>query len=123
MQDNTKLWFTNTDVWIDFLNPQTAYLGITSFASECFKNCQSLEIASVGKAMKQGDILASVYSVASDGDIFCPFDCYIEDINTELSENPNLLMENPYRNWVAKVTVQGDTSHLLSYEEYLKLVK
>lgn len=123
MQDNTKLCFTRTDEWIDFIDEGIAYIGISGFASECCQKCQSLDAPETGKELKRGEILASVHCSGSDGDIRAPFDCRVLEVNMDVLENPNLLLENPYQNWVAKLAHQADAASLLSYEEYMKAVK
>lgn len=123
MQDTSKLYFTPTDEWIHFLGEDRAFLGVSGYGSEFMKDCLSIPFPEVGKNFSKGDLMMSLHSTSINGDIYAPFDCVVLECNKEVQENPNLLVENAYQNWILKVELLGTASQLLSYEEYLKALR
>lgn len=96
------------DLWIE-IDGKTAILGITqSFLEEAgditFVNFQIKK----GDIVKEGDILASLETVKSVVEIKSPIGGKILEVNEEVSENPDLINNDPEKTYLVKIEVTED---------------
>ncbi len=99
---------TIRDLWID-LNGNIASLGLTrSFLEESgditFVNFQVRE----GDPIKEGDVLASLETVKSVVEVRSPISGKVLKVNEKVSEDPDLINEDPEKVYLAKIEVAED---------------
>ncbi|HLR34128.1 MAG TPA: glycine cleavage system protein GcvH, partial [Tissierellales bacterium] len=70
------------------------------------------------------EALGAVESVKAASDIFMPVSGEIIEVNEDLLDEPALLNEDPYENWIVKIKVadKSELDNLMSSEDYKKFL-
>lgn len=104
----------------------TVIVGISDYAQDSLGDVVFVELPEVGSSMSQGDAFGVVESVKAASDVFVPVSGEITEVNEELSDNPELINEDPFgKGWIIKIQA-SDESELdglmdaQAYEEYTK---
>ena len=103
----------------------TATLGITWFAQDQLGEVVFFEPPQVGTQIRKDAPYAEVESVKAVSDVIAPVSGEIVEVNSELSDRPELINEAPYDGgWLVKVKLSDPTEvdELLdagAYEELL----
>ncbi|AHC13457.1 glycine cleavage system protein GcvH [Salinispira pacifica] len=104
----------------------TVVVGISDYAQDSLGDVVFVELPEVGSSMSQGDAFGVVESVKAASDVFVPVSGEITEVNEELSDNPELINEDPFgKGWIIKIQA-SDVSELDglmdadAYEEYTK---
>lgn len=121
-----KLYYSKEHEWLRLENKE-AVIGITDYAQKQLHEIVYVEIQRKGTEIKQLQTMGTVESVKSVSDIFSPTTGKITQVNTELSDKPELLNQDPYgKGWLAKVEVtdpKKDLAKLLTSQEYAEYIK
>lgn len=105
---------------------KTAFVGITKYATDALGDATYVELPEVGTEIAQGESLGSIESVKSASEIYQPADGTVEEINTNLEENPGVVNEDPMGDgWLVKMKLgEGvnveQVEGLMSLEQYEK---
>jgi len=69
-----------------------------------------------------GDALCSIESVKAASDVYSPVSGKVVDANESLEEEPGLLNQDPYKNWIALIEMANpeEVDALLDAESYAK---
>ena len=125
----TELKYTSDHEWIKVVSPTEALVGITDFAQGELGELVYIEVNTVGKTLKKGDIFGTVEAVKTTSDLFLPVNGKILEFNDAISEkggdNPGLINEDPYdKGWIVRLemTDPSDVDDLLSSEAYASLL-
>ncbi len=115
------LYYTKDHEWVR-VEGDYAYIGITDFAQHHLGNIVYVDLPEAGTELSAGDTLGVVESVKAASDIFIPVDGTVEEANEALSDNPELLNQDAYENWMVKVTLtnKAQLDELLNDEAYQK---
>lgn len=107
-----------------YFEENTATIGITSFASKELGDIVFVEIEKpLNQLIQANEQFGIVEAVKTVSDLFLPISGEIIEINQNILDNPSLINENPYENWIVKVKlVNNDRTGLLSASEYKKLI-
>jgi glycine cleavage system H protein len=97
-----------------------AVVGITDFAQDALGDVVFVDLPQVGKAVEAGSAVAVVESVKTASDIYAPVAGEILEVNSALSDKPELINQSPYgEGWLFKMRVNpADLNGLLSAVEY-----
>ena len=112
--------------WIQSEDGSPATMGITDFAQEQLGDVVYLDLPQMGARLEQAGKLGEVESVKAVSDIYSPVSGEVVEINEALSENPELVNEDPYDGgWLVRILVQDPTELELlltadQYEAFLK---
>jgi glycine cleavage system H protein len=115
-----ELKYTSDHEWVR-IEGNTATVGITDFAQGELGDIVFVDINTVGKELKTGDIFGTVEAVKTVSDLFLPLNGTIAEVNPGLESNPEAVNTDPYGDgWMVKVTIADgtDTSELLDAEAY-----
>jgi glycine cleavage system H protein len=119
-----KLRYTKDHEWIS-LEGNVATVGITDFAQKELGDIVYVEVETIGKALKAGDVFGTVEAVKTVSDLFLPVDGTITEVNPALPNSPELVNTDPYeKGWMVKMTVDNaaDFEALLTASVYEELV-
>ena len=116
------LMYTKTHEWIK-LEDHKATLGLTDYAQKHLGQIVFVDLPNVGENIDELGQLAEVESVKAVSEVYSPVSGKVVEINEDLLDNPGLINEEPYENWLATIEMNGPlvTSNLLNPEEYEKL--
>ena len=96
------------------LEGDTLTLGLTQFAVNALTDVTYVEMKKAGTKFSAGEIVGEVESVKTTSDVYCFVSGEIIEVNTTLSDKPDLLNSDPYtKGWLIKVKV-ADKSGLSS---------
>ena len=123
MEFPAELKYTKDHEWIK-IEGNKATIGITEFAQRELGDIVYIDIPSVGKEVSKEDVFGTVEAVKTVSDLFIPLTATVDEVNSLLDKQPELVNSDPYGDgWMVKVTLAdtGDTEGLLSAEEYKAL--
>lgn len=116
------LKYTKDHEWLR-LEGSNAYIGITDFAQGELGDVVFIDITTLGKDLKQGEIFGTVEAVKTVSDLFMPVTGKVLEINPNIESNPESVNKDPYASgWMIKISVTNplEVVQLLSAEEYQK---
>jgi len=121
--DNLK--YTKDHEWVQ-VDGNTITVGITDFAQGELGDIVYVEIETTGEEVAQGDIFGTIEAVKTVSDLFMPISGVVEEINSGLEDNPEVINEDCYgKGWMVKIKVTGDGSELddlLSSNDYKEVI-
>ena len=105
----SSLRYTKDHEWIK-LDGNTATIGITDYAQRELGDIVYVEVETVGKSLKAGDVFGTVEAVKTVSDLFLPVDGKITELNKDLANSPESVNNDPYgAGWMIKMTVNNPT--------------
>ena len=119
-----NLRYTKDHEWVK-IDGDEATVGITDFAQRELGDIVYVEIESVGKDLKAGEIFGTVEAVKTVSDLYLPLSGTVNEVNPNLNSNPEAVNNDPYgEGWMIKMKVSNlaDVDGLLSAQAYQKLV-
>lgn len=116
-----ELLYTNDHEWVK-VEGERAYIGITDFAQHALGSIVFVELPEVDSEFNSGDSFGTIESVKAASDAFIPLDGKIVEINENLVDDPALLNEDPYENWMICIEVSNKSQleALMKAEDYEK---
>jgi len=121
----SELKYTKDHEWLKMVDDKTALIGVTDFAQRELGDIVFVDINTVGKTLNAEEIFGTVEAVKTVSDLFLPVAGKIVEVNNAISNNPELVNNDPYgEGWMAKIEVNdaADLSNLLSAEAYEQMV-
>ncbi len=97
-------YYVESHEWI-LIEDDIAYIGITDYAQEELGDIVYVEAEAEGKEFEQGEIFGSVESVKMASDLYMPVDGEILEFNESLEDEPELINNDAYENWIIKIRV------------------
>lgn len=115
-----NLRYTSDHEWIS-LEGDIATIGITDFAQRELGDIVYVEVETIGKILEAGATFGTVEAVKTVSDLFLPVSGTILELNSALSNEPELVNNDPYgKGWMVKMKVDNpaDVSALLDAAAY-----
>lgn len=96
------------------------YVGITDFAQEQLGNVVYVDMPEVEDEVTAGEEFGAVESVKAASDLISPVSGVIVEINEALEDEPELINQNAFENWIMKVKLSDpdELNSLLSATDY-----
>ncbi|MDT7919270.1 MAG: glycine cleavage system protein GcvH [Meiothermus sp.] len=115
----SELKYTKTHEWVR-LEGDVAVVGITDFAQDALGDVVFVDLPQVGKKVEAAAAVAVVESVKTASDIYAPLSGEIIEVNSALSDKPELINQSPYgEGWLFKMKFNPESANgLLSAAEY-----
>lgn len=119
-----KLFYTEEHEWVAFSeDKKVATVGITDFAQDQLGDIVFVGLPEIGDVVNMGDSLADIESVKSVSDIYAPVSGKVVEVNEALLDQPELVNEAPYDQWLFKIEEVSDIQeNLLQKEAYENLM-
>ena len=90
------------------INENTAIIGISVNAADELGDITFIELPEVGKEVKSGDVLCTLESVKSAGDVYSPLTGKVIEVNKNLEEKPELMNDDPEgEGWICKIELNN----------------
>lgn len=98
----------------------TAVIGITDFAQKSMGSIVYVDMPEEDDEVSRDEEFGAVESVKAASDLYSPVSGVVTGRNAELDDEPGLLNENPYANWIIKVhmTDPSETEGLMDAAAY-----
>ena len=120
----TGLKYAETHEWVK-VEGEFAFIGISDYAQHELGDVVYVDLPGEGEYITKGEDFGAVESTKAASDLIAPVSGCVEEVNTALDDTPELLNEDPYKNWMLKVKL-ADASELDSlmdapaYEDFTK---
>lgn len=116
------LKFTASHEWVRDNGDGSVTIGISEHAQQMLGDVVFVELPEENSDVEAGESFSLVESVKAASDIYSPVSGTIIEINEELSDNPELINDEPYEGgWIAKIELSEpeQLDDLISAEDYL----
>lgn len=120
-----ELKYTREHEWVRDEGNGEYTVGITEHAQETLGDMVFVDLPDVGHVVEAGDDCAVVESVKAASDIYAPMSGEIIAVNTDLSDSPELVNEQPYQEgWIFRIRMsdEADLDDLIDADTYLALI-
>lgn len=100
-------------------------IGITFYAQDQLGELVFIEVPDAGASVEAGEAFGEIESRKSVSDLYAPVSGTIKEVNTEVTDAPETINEDPYgKGWVALIELsdKGELDNLLTAAEYKELV-
>src|SRR4026208_633645 len=102
-----NLRYTKDHEWIS-LDGNMATIGITDFAQRELGDIVYVEVDTIGKDLRAGDVFGTVEAVKTVSDLFLPVNGTVTELNPGLANSPESVNSDPYgEGWMVKMTVKN----------------
>lgn len=118
------LKYAESHEWVK-VEGDIAVIGISDFAQHSMGDLSYVDMPSVGDEVAAGEEFGAVESVKAASDLISPVSGTVIEVNEALEDEPELLNEDSYANWIIKVQMSepGEVDSLLDAAAYEKLCK
>jgi glycine cleavage system H protein len=113
-------FFTKEHEWVK-IDGNIGTVGITDYAAHQLGDITFVELPSIGKTVKQFEVLCAIESVKAASDIYAPVSGKVTSVNEALNTSPEVVNASPEGDaWMARMemTDPTETSKLMSREQY-----
>ena len=85
------------------------YIGISDYAQHQLGNVVYVDMPEVDDDIEAGEDFGAVESVKAASDLIAPVSGTVVEVNEALDDQPELLNQDPYENWIIKVQLSDKT--------------
>ena len=120
----TNVKYTKEHEWIR-LEGDVAYVGITDYAQEQLGDIVFVDIPTEGETLAADEVFGTIEVVKTISDLFLAVTGEILQQNEALSDQPELVNQDPYgEGWLIKIkpAADADFDSLLDAEAYKALI-
>ena len=120
-----NLRYTKEHEWVRLEEGNIFIVGITEYAQRELGDIVYVEVETIGKTLRAGEVFGTVEAVKTVSDLFLPVDGTILALNPALTDAPDLVNTDPYgKGWMIKLEVKNPTqvADLLDAAAYGSLV-
>ena len=120
-----NLNYTKTHEWVG-IKGEIATIGLSDFAVKELSDIVFIEFPEVGKKIKLGSPFGTIESVKAAFDLNTPISGEVMEINQTLSDNVDLLKDDPYeKSWMVKIKIENsdELKNLMDFEQYQEFLK
>lgn len=116
------LRYAESHEWVK-LEGDVATVGITDYAQHALGNIVYVDMPEVGDEVSQGEDFGAVESVKAASDLISPVSGEVIEINEALEDEPELVNQDAFANWIMKVRVSdpSEVENLLDAAAYTKI--
>lgn len=120
----SDLKYTKSHEWVRSESDGTITIGITAHAQELLGDMVFVETPAVGTQLNAEQECAVVESVKAASDIYAPVSGTIIEANSEVTDSPEKINDDPYANWLFKMKPDNaaDVNSLLDAAGYQAVV-
>ncbi|WP_457742960.1 glycine cleavage system protein GcvH [Thermococcus sp.] len=123
---NEGLYYTKDHEWVKVLEDGTVLVGISDYAQKELGDLAYVELPEVGKEVSKGDVLCELESVKAVSEVYAPLSGEVVGVNETLEDSPEVLNEDPYENWIAKIkpsNLEEELKELMDTDAYVEYLK
>lgn len=118
------LLYTKDHEWIK-VDGNKAYVGVADYAQDQLGDIVYVELPDVDDEFEIEEAFGAVESVKAAADIYMPVGGKVLEINEALEDDPSLLNQDPYENWMILIELSDasqadDLMNAKDYEKYLE---
>jgi glycine cleavage system H protein len=111
------LLYTDHDEWLR-VEGNTVTVGISDYAQDQLGELVHVELPEVGAELSAGDMACEVESVKAVAEVYAPVSGTVSEVNEALEDGAEGINEDPYGQWIFKLTVDGPVEGFLDAAAY-----
>ena len=113
------LYYSESHEWLK-VEGEFGYIGITDYGQHQLGNVVYVDLPEVDDELNQGEEFGAVESVKAASDLLSPISGIVVEINDKLEDEPELLNEDAFGNWICKVKIndKSELDSLMNAEAY-----
>lgn len=117
-----NLRYADSHEWV-MVDGDIATVGITDYAQHALGNIVYVDMPEIGDEVSQGEDFGAVESVKAASDLVSPISGEVVEINEALEDEPELVNQDAYANWIMKVKISdpSELDNLLDADGYAKI--
>ena len=117
------LFYTKDHEWVK-VEGDEAFIGISDYAQHHLGDIVYVELPDVDDEFEKGEDFAAVESVKAASVVFMPVGGKVVAINEDLMDDPALLNQDAFENWLIKVELadKAEVEELMNDEDYEKFL-
>lgn len=117
-----ELLYTKDHDWVK-VEGDKAYIGLTDFAQHSLGSIVFVELPEIDSEFEKEEVFGVIESVKAASDSVMPISGKVLEINEEVVDDPSILNDNPYDNWLlcVEVTNKEELDELINAENYQEL--
>jgi len=98
------------------------FVGITDYAQNALGNVVYVDMPEVDDEVTAGEEFGAVESVKTASDLISPVSGRVAEVNEALDDQPELINENAFENWIIKVELsdKSELDRLMDANTYIK---
>ena len=85
------------------------FIGISDYAQNALGNVVYVDMPEVDDEVTAGEEFGAVESVKAASDLIAPVSGTVVEVNEALDDQPELVNQDPYENWIVKVKLADKT--------------
>lgn len=118
------LYYTEDHEWVK-VEGEEAYIGLADYAQDALGDIVYVELPEVDDEFEKEEGFSAVESVKAAADVYMPVDGKIVEVNEDLLDDPSLLNQDPYENWIVKIEMEdkAQLDDLMTAEDYEKFLE
>lgn len=122
----TEFYYTKEHEWVR-VEGDKCRVGVTDYAQDSLHEIVYVDLPKVGAKVSQMQSLGTVESVKAVADVYSPIAGVVLEVNSELSDAPELVNKSPYeKGWITIIQpdeLKKDLPSLMRPDAYRDLVK
>ncbi len=120
VKDNVR--YAESHEWVS-VDGDIATIGISDYAQHALGDIVYVDMPEEGDEIEAGEAFGAVESVKAASDLISPVSGEVVEVNSALEDNPELINQDAFANWIIKVRVSdpGEVDALLDAAAYAKL--
>ena len=101
------------------------YIGISDYAQHALGNVVYVDMPEVDDEVEAGEEFGAVESVKAASDLIAPVSGTVIEVNEALEDQPELINQDPWENWIIKVELTDKTEldSLMDANSYAEFCK
>ena len=119
------LRFSDQDVWVRGETDRVE-IGLSDHGQGKLGEIIAVELPEVGNVLEQGEPFGELESVRTALELISPVTGTVVSVNSDLTENPSLINEDPYHEgWLVEVAMRDESEleDLMGADEYEEFVE
>lgn len=113
-----ELKYSKDHEWVKTIDETTVLVGITDFAQSELGDLVFINLPQPGDEVTAEESFCDVESVKAVSDVMSPCTGVVAEVNSELEDEPQMLNEDPYGAWIARISDITAFGELMSAQEY-----
>ncbi len=122
----SEFYYTKEHEWVR-IEGANCRIGVTDYAQNSLHEIVYVDLPKVGAKVAQMQSLGTVESVKAVADVYSPISGLVLEVNSELSDAPELVNKSPYeKGWITVIQpddLTKDLPSLLKPDAYRDFVK
>ena len=118
------LYYTESHEYVK-VEGDYGFIGITDYAQHALGNVVYVDLPEVDDDVEAGEEFGAVESVKAASDLNSPVSGTVVEVNEALEDQPELINQDAYANWIIKVELTDKTEldNLMDADAYTEMCK